>query len=111
WSVGDRGRAIPLFEQTLTDRVRVLGEDHPDTLASRNNLATAYWSVGDRGRAIPLFEQTLTDRVRVLGEDHPDTLDSRNTLADARQQAEAVQHGSTAASATEAEPQEPSTAD
>ncbi|MER7679447.1 tetratricopeptide repeat protein, partial [Streptomyces sp. NPDC096934] len=40
-SAGDLGRAIPLFEQTLTDRVRVLGEDHPNTLTSRNNLAYA----------------------------------------------------------------------
>jgi hypothetical protein len=32
--------AIPLLERTLTDRERVLGETHPDTLTSRNNLAT-----------------------------------------------------------------------
>ncbi|MDW4911440.1 tetratricopeptide repeat protein, partial [Streptomyces sp. ADMS] len=62
---------------------RVLGEDHPDTLASRNNLAYAYQSAGDLGRSIPLYEQTLADRVRVLGEDHPDTLVSRNNLASA----------------------------
>ncbi|MFF2130907.1 SAV_2336 N-terminal domain-related protein, partial [Streptomyces olivochromogenes] len=80
-SAGDLGRAIPLYERTLTDRVRVLGEDHPDTLSSRNNLAYAYRSAGDLGRAIPLYERTLTDRVRVLGEDHPDTLVSRNNLA------------------------------
>ncbi|MFB6954545.1 tetratricopeptide repeat protein, partial [Streptomyces niveus] len=60
--------------QTLTDSVRLLGEDHPDTLTSRNNLAGAYQSAGDLARAIPLYEQTLTDSVRVLGEDHPDTL-------------------------------------
>jgi hypothetical protein len=34
-SVGDLGRAIPLFEQTLADRTRVLGPDHPDTLTSK----------------------------------------------------------------------------
>ena len=60
---------------------RVLGADHPDTLASRNNLAYAYESAGDLGRAVPLYEQTLTDRLRVLGADHPDTLASRNNLA------------------------------
>ncbi|WP_229831514.1 tetratricopeptide repeat protein [Actinoplanes ianthinogenes] len=38
---GDLVRAIPLHEQTLTDYERVFGEDHPDTLASRNNLANA----------------------------------------------------------------------
>jgi hypothetical protein len=30
-----------LYEQTLVDSVRVLGADHPQTLASRNNLAMA----------------------------------------------------------------------
>ncbi|MFE3699382.1 NB-ARC domain-containing protein, partial [Nocardia tengchongensis] len=39
-------RAIPLHERALTDRERVLGDDHPDTLASRNNLAGAYESAG-----------------------------------------------------------------
>ena len=83
--MGDLGRAIPLYEQTLTDIVRVLGADHPSTLVSRNNLAGAYQAVGDLGRAIALYEQTLTDTVRVLGADHPSTLGSRNNLAGAYQ--------------------------
>src|SRR5208282_5321389 len=82
---GDLGRAIPLYEQTLADSVRVLGPDHPDTLGSRNNLAYAYQDAGDLGRAIPLYEQTLADRQRVLGADHPDTLGSGNNLAGAYQ--------------------------
>ncbi|MFJ5811256.1 tetratricopeptide repeat protein [Streptomyces sp. NPDC093093] len=60
---------------------RHLGEDHPGTLASRNNLAYAYQSVGDLGRAIPLYEQALTDTLRVLGESHPLTGTVRNNLA------------------------------
>jgi tetratricopeptide (TPR) repeat protein len=78
---GDLGTAIPLLEQTLNDRERVLGPDHPDTLTSRNNLAFAYESAGNLAHGTPLFEQTLTDRERVLGPDHPDTLTSRNDLA------------------------------
>ncbi|MFD8263703.1 hypothetical protein ACFV19_33515 [Streptomyces griseoluteus] len=35
--MGNPRRAIPLFEQALTDSVRVLAEDHPNTLAFRNN--------------------------------------------------------------------------
>ncbi|SES39602.1 hypothetical protein SAMN04487983_104864 [Streptomyces sp. yr375] len=34
-------RAIPLYETTLTQREQVLGDTHPSTLASRNNLAYA----------------------------------------------------------------------
>jgi hypothetical protein len=37
---GDDGRAqVQLDEDTLVRRRRVLGEDHPDTLASADNLA------------------------------------------------------------------------
>ncbi|MEV0961199.1 tetratricopeptide repeat protein, partial [Streptomyces sp. NPDC049910] len=78
---GQPAHAIRHLQRALTDRVRVLGEDHPDTLISCNNLANAYRSAGDLGRAIALFERTLTDMVRVLGEDHPDTLISCNNLA------------------------------
>ncbi|MET9343636.1 tetratricopeptide repeat protein, partial [Nonomuraea sp. NPDC003804] len=81
--LADLTRAIPLYEQTLADCQRVLGGDHPDTLASRNNLAGTYETAGDLGRAIPLYEQTLAERERVLGGDHPSTLASRNNLAGA----------------------------
>ena len=63
------------------DAQQRLGPDHPDTLASRNNLAGAYRSAGQVDRAIALFEATLADRQRVLGPDHPDTLTSRDNLA------------------------------
>ena len=61
----------------------LLGPDHPDTLASRNNLAGAYKSAGRLTEAIALYEQVLPDSIRVLGEDHPHTLASRNNLAHA----------------------------
>ena len=85
--ISDISRAIPLLERTLTDRERVLGPDHPGTLTSRNNLASAYQSAGRLDGAIPLLERTLTDRERVLGPDHPGTLTSRNNLAGAYQSA------------------------
>ena len=65
----------------------MLGADHPDTLASRNNLADAYQSAGRLEEAIALLERTLADRERVLGAEHPDTLASRNNLAGAYQSA------------------------
>ena len=84
---GQPARAAGHLQRALADRQRVLGQDHPDTLSSRNNLAGAYQAAGDLGRAIPLFEQVLADRQRVLGQDHPDTLTSRNNLAYAYQDA------------------------
>ena len=76
---------------TLTDSVTqacdALGPHHPDTLASRNNLAGTYRASGRLDKAIALYEQTLEDSIRVLGTDHPSTLTSRLNLAGAYQAA------------------------
>ena len=81
--------AIPLYERTLTDRERLLGPDHPDTLTSQDGLAGAYQAAGRLTEAIPLYERTLTDRERLLGPDHPDTRATQNNLANARRPSEA----------------------
>ena len=73
--------AITLYEQVITETARILGEDHPDTLTSRHNLAYAYESADRLSEAITLYEQVATDRARALGEDHPDTLSTREELA------------------------------
>ena len=52
-------QAIAVGEPVLGDVERVLGPDHPLTLASRNNLAGAYRAAGRAAEAIPLCEQTL----------------------------------------------------
>ncbi|MEV0831410.1 tetratricopeptide repeat protein [Nonomuraea rubra] len=74
-------RAVHLLDATRADCARVLGPDHPHTLACRTFLAFAYREAGDLGRAIPLYEATLADSERVLGADHPSTLSCRNNLA------------------------------
>jgi hypothetical protein len=38
--------AIPLYERTVADSERLLGDTHPDTLNSRNNLVYAYRAAG-----------------------------------------------------------------
>jgi hypothetical protein len=79
---GDDGRAqVQLDEDTLARRRRVLGEDHPDTLASASNLAVSLRAAGEYQAARELGEDTLARRRRVLGEDHPDTLASADGLA------------------------------
>ena len=40
-AAGNLDRAIPLYEQTLADRERVLNADHPQTKLVRGNLAAA----------------------------------------------------------------------
>ena len=79
--LGEAPLAIRQHERALELRQTKLGPDHPDTLASRNNLAEAYQAAGRTAEAIALHEATLKLRESKLGPDHPDTLDSRNNLA------------------------------
>ena len=72
---------------SVTRACDALGPHHPDTLASRNNLAGTYRASGRLDKAIPLYEQTLEDSIRGLGTDHPSTLTSRLNLAGAYQAA------------------------
>lgn len=64
--------------------MRVLGTDHPDTLASRNNLASAYESAGRLTSAIELYEQNVNDAERVLSAGHPWIAVFRENLDQAR---------------------------
>ena len=73
-----------LIEQRRASQLQidVLGDRHPDTLTSLNNLANFYESEGEPRWALPLYEQCYATRVEVLGDRHPDTLTSLNNLAD-----------------------------
>ena len=85
-SLGMSQLALGLTD-SVTQACDVLGPHHPDTLASRNNLAGTYRASGRLDKAIPLYEQILEDSIRVLGTDHPGTLTSRLNLAGAYQAA------------------------
>ena len=91
WFLNELGdsttQAISIGERLAADQERILGPDHPGTLASRSNLANAYWAAGRTDEAITLHQHTLTTREHTLGPDHPDTLQSRNNLANAYQDA------------------------
>ncbi|MFE3572652.1 tetratricopeptide repeat protein, partial [Bacillus subtilis] len=65
----------------LDDRVRVLGPDHPDTLATRHSLALWQGQAGDPAAAEQAFEDLVGDYLRVLGPDHPDTIATQCDLA------------------------------
>jgi hypothetical protein len=57
--------------RTLTDRHRVLGDDHPNTLMTAAGLAGAYEAAGRLSEALTLYEQTFARAESALGVDHP----------------------------------------
>ncbi|MFD0123015.1 FxSxx-COOH system tetratricopeptide repeat protein [Streptomyces virginiae] len=80
---GHPEQAAALAEQSLNRLQPELGNDHPDTLESRNNLANALQDLGRHQEAADLHQQNLTTRERTLGPNHPSTHSSRNNLANA----------------------------
>lgn len=60
---------------------RVLGPDHPTTLAARNQVAVLRRELGDRIGARDESAAVVEAQRRVLGDTHPDTLTGRFTAA------------------------------
>jgi hypothetical protein len=58
----------------------VLGDEHPDTLTTRHELAGVQRARGRLAAAEAEYRAVLDARRRVLGEEHPDTLASRWAL-------------------------------
>ena len=79
--LGLYSRAQVLLQKSMEIRGRVLGTEHPDTLAARNSLADVLWREGRYPDAEKLNRETLAISRRVLGPEHPDTLQSMNNLA------------------------------
>jgi eukaryotic-like serine/threonine-protein kinase len=93
--VGDYEKAISFLLRSR-DRYRVLlGADHPETLVSQNNLASAYIANGKATEAVPLLQQDLQGRKAQWGPDHLYTLASQHNLALAYWTAEQREQGLT----------------
>ncbi|WP_245950047.1 tetratricopeptide repeat protein [Saccharothrix carnea] len=78
---GLTAQAVDHFHRLHTILHRHLGPDHPDTRATRGNLARWRGEAGDPAGAAQALVELLTDRLRVLGPDHPVTLTTRGNLA------------------------------
>ena len=79
--LGAYASALPLLEASLATRRRVLGDDHADTLAAENELATLYWYQDRFSDAEPLFRDIVERRTRLLGTQHAETLKASYDLA------------------------------
>ena len=58
-----------------------LGDEHPDTLTSMNNLAPLLLGRGKLSEAEPLFMEAMRMQRSTLGDDHPGTLTRMSNLA------------------------------
>ncbi len=80
-------QAIDIGLSAIETGERILGPNHPDTIAARLNLANSYQSAGRTAEAIPIKEQVVADFERILGSDNPSFITARSNLARSYQSA------------------------
>jgi tetratricopeptide (TPR) repeat protein len=80
-SQGQYNVACRRYEGVLQTREDILGQRHPDTLASMNNLALLLRRLGRYDEAETMHRQALQIQEEVLGQKDPETLMSMNNLA------------------------------
>ena len=80
-NLGDLERTIDQSKRAYAIYSRLLGPDHPDTLASTIGLANGYDRLGQHADALKLREETLALMRAKLGPEHPHTLATMNNLA------------------------------
>ena len=76
-----RARYAALYAGLLPELERILGPEHPDTLAVHAGLAWSTGEAGDATGARDQFAALLPTVERVLGPEHPLTLDTRTQIA------------------------------
>jgi len=80
-----------LYEGALEIRKTELGDRHPSTATSMNNLAGLYSLMGQYDRALPLYKVAVSLFEELLGYEHPNTKVFQGNLKMARQLAFAAQ--------------------
>jgi tetratricopeptide (TPR) repeat protein/predicted Ser/Thr protein kinase len=79
--LGNLEQALTLLEKARATRTKLLGPNHPDTLATIHNLASAYRETGRAAEAIPLLEQVRDQWLKQLGPRDKSTLLTQHELA------------------------------
>jgi serine/threonine protein kinase/Tfp pilus assembly protein PilF len=78
WGLHDAAKEQ--FDAALELRRNALGDEHPETLDSLDNLGVVLQRQGKSAEALRYHEEALEKRRRTLGEDHPSTLTSISNL-------------------------------
>ncbi|WP_410960070.1 hypothetical protein, partial [Salmonella sp. SAL4434] len=78
-------QAVALLQDVLQARTTQLGAVHPDTLATKHDLALVYLDWGTRtgvsektAQAVALLQDVLQAQTAQLGAVHPETLTSKH---------------------------------
>ncbi len=78
---GKYEKALVLAEKNYASAQKIVGDEHPVTLAILNNLAGLYRVQGYYDKSKFLMKRGLDTSLKLLGKDHLNTLNSQNNLA------------------------------
>lgn len=73
--------ALALADHVVRERERLLGVEHPASLAARHLLGRTLYELDREPEALPFLTAAAQGRTRVLGQRHPDTLESWHLVA------------------------------
>jgi CHAT domain-containing protein/tetratricopeptide (TPR) repeat protein len=72
----DYDRALDKFNKSLSIRLRVLGDDHPEVGTSHYDIGVIYYFKGNFKRALEQYQTALSIRVQAFGEIHRNVADT-----------------------------------
>jgi len=80
-SQGDYAKALEWYGKALAIKEKVLGNEHPSTATTYNNIAFVCSCQGDYEKALEWYGKALMIFEKVLGNEHPDTATTYNNIA------------------------------
>ncbi len=91
--LGDYDKSLEYYNKALSIRQKVLGEEHPDTATSYNNIGYVYSELGDYDKSLEYYDKALSIYRKVLGNEHPDTIKVRDNINQAREKMQSSKKG------------------
>ena len=68
--------ALQSYQQSLNIRLKIHGDEHPDTANSYHNIGEIQYKMKDYVSALQSHQQSLNIRLKLHGDEHPDTASS-----------------------------------
>ena len=65
---GDYEKAMEFYQKAIKISEQVLGEQHPNTVSTYNNLGGVYQAQGDYEKAMEFYQKAMEIKEQVLGE-------------------------------------------
>ena len=78
--IAEYDKAIEYYEKSLAIKLKVHGNQHPDTADTYNNLGMVWRAKGEYDKAIEYYEKSLEIDLKLRGDKHPETAIIYNNL-------------------------------